>query len=144
MNIKPANLINHLHGLLDSSAKVTGDSRHVQKGDIFFAYSVGHGKALRDGRKYISAALQNGAEAVVFDPEGMGDEYIHHAKFYAVENLAQQAGLLCSQWYGFPSKQLKVIGVTGTNGKTTITQWLAQALDQSSSCLLYTSPSPRD
>ena len=133
MNIKPANLINHLHGLLDPSAKVTGDSRHVQKGDIFFAYSVGHGKALRDGREYISAALQNGAEAVVFDPEGMSDEYIHHEKFYAVENLAQQAGLLCAQWYGFPSKKLKVIGVTGTNGKTTITQWLAQALDQSSS-----------
>jgi UDP-N-acetylmuramoyl-L-alanyl-D-glutamate--2,6-diaminopimelate ligase len=133
MNIKPANLINHLHGLLNSSAKVTADSRHVQNGDIFFAYSVGHGKALRDGREYISAALQNGAGAVVYDPAGMSDEYLDNTKFYAVENLAQQAGLLCAQWHGFPSKKLKVIGVTGTNGKTTVTQWLAQALDHAAS-----------
>ncbi len=133
MNIETTHLINHLHDLLESSAKVTADSRQVRSGDIFFAYPVGHGKALRDGREYISAALQNGAAAIVFDPAGMGDDYMDHPQFFAVENLAKQAGQLCSQWYDFPSKQLKVIGVTGTNGKTTITQWLAQALDQSNS-----------
>jgi UDP-N-acetylmuramoyl-L-alanyl-D-glutamate--2,6-diaminopimelate ligase len=130
MNIETTHLMNHLHDVLGSSAKVTADSRQVEAGDIFFAYPVGHGKALRDGREYISAALKNGAEAVVFDPAGMSGEYLDHPKFFAVENLAQQAGHLCAQWYDFPSKQLKVIGVTGTNGKTTITQWLAQALDQ--------------
>jgi len=133
MNINPANLINHLHGLLDPSAKVTADSRQVQDGDIFFAYPVGHGKALRDGRDYIAAALQNRAGAIVFDPLGMGNQYQNDPQFFAVENLANLVGQLCSEWYSFPSRQLKVIGVTGTNGKTTVTQWLAQALDQSNS-----------
>ena len=130
MNIETTHLMNHLHDVLGASAKVTADSRQVEAGDIFFAYPVGHGKALRDGRDYISAALKNGAEAVVFDPAGMSGEYQDHPKFFAVENLAKQAGRLCAQWYDFPSKQLQVIGVTGTNGKTTVTQWLAQALDQ--------------
>ncbi len=130
MNIETTHLVNHLHGLLGPLAKATADSRQVQAGDIFFAYPVGHGKALRDGREYISAALQNGAAAVVFDPANMASEYQDHPQFFAVENLAKQAGQLCSEWYGYPSKQLKVIGVTGTNGKTTVTQWLAQALDQ--------------
>lgn len=133
INIEPTKLINHLHGLLAPLAKVTADSRQVQAGDIFFAYPVGHGKDLRDGREYIKAALENGAAAIVFDPMGMGDQYQDHPEFFAVENLAKKAGQLSAQWYDFPSKQLKVIGVTGTNGKTTITQWLAQALDQSSS-----------
>ncbi len=133
MNLEPANLISHLQGLLAPSAKVTVDSRKVQPGDIFFAYQVGHGKALRDGRDYISDALKNGAAAVVFDPAGMGNQYADHPQFFAVENLAQKVGYLCAQWYDFPSKHLKLIGVTGTNGKTTITQWLAQALDQPNS-----------
>jgi UDP-N-acetylmuramoyl-L-alanyl-D-glutamate--2,6-diaminopimelate ligase len=133
MNIETTHLMNHLHDVLGRSAKVTADSRQVEAGDIFFAYPVGHGKALRDGRDYISAALKNGAEVVVFDPAGMSGQYQDHPKFFAVENLAKQVGYLCAQWYDFPSRQLQVIGVTGTNGKTTITQWLAQALDQPNS-----------
>jgi len=130
MNIDPASLINHLRDAIGASAKVTADSRQLEVGDIFFAYPVGHGKALRDGRDYISAALENGAAAIVFDPAGMGDEYRDHPQFFAVEDLAKQVGQLCAQWYDFPSGKTKIIGVTGTNGKTTITQWLAQALDQ--------------
>ena len=129
MKIEPAYLIHHLHDLVASSAMATSDSRQVQAGDIFFAYPVGHGKALRDGRNYIAAALENGAAAIVYDPVGMPEEYLDRPQFFPIENLAQQVGDLCAQWYGFPSNHLKVIGVTGTNGKTTITQWLAQALD---------------
>ena len=105
MNIETTHLMNHLHDVLGRSAKVTADSRQVEAGDIFFAYPVGHGKALRDGRDYISAALKNGAEAVVFDPAGMSGEYQDHPKFFAVENLAKQAGRLCAQWYDFRSAQ---------------------------------------
>jgi UDP-N-acetylmuramoyl-L-alanyl-D-glutamate--2,6-diaminopimelate ligase len=131
LKIDTNHLIDHLHTLANSSAKVCADSRQIQSGDIFFAYQVGHGNALRDGRQFISAALECGAAAVVFDPAGMGTQFIDHPQCFAVENLAKKAGELCAQWYDHPSKQLKVIGVTGTNGKTSITQWLAQALDAS-------------
>lgn len=129
LNIEPNHLIDHLHSLANASAKVSADSRQIQSGDIFFAYPVGHGKALRDGRQYIEAALANGAAVVVFDPAGDGAQYLDHPQCVAVENLAKHVGELCAQWYDFPSKQLKMIGVTGTNGKTSITQWLAGALD---------------
>lgn len=130
LNIEPNHLIEYLHSLVNSAAKVSADSRQIQSGDIFFAYPVGHGNALRDGRQFINAALERGAAAVVFDPAGPGAHYADHPKCIAVENLAEKAGELSAQWYGYPSKQLKAIGVTGTNGKTSITQWLAQALDE--------------
>jgi UDP-N-acetylmuramoyl-L-alanyl-D-glutamate--2,6-diaminopimelate ligase len=132
LNIEPHLLISHLHDLTSADAKVTADSRQIEPGDIFFAYSVGHGSALRDGRDYIAAALANGAAAVVFDPaDGVANEYLDRPECFAVENLSSVAGDLCSEWYGYPSKKLNIIGVTGTNGKTSITQWLAQALDAS-------------
>ncbi|WP_231969362.1 UDP-N-acetylmuramoyl-L-alanyl-D-glutamate--2,6-diaminopimelate ligase [Polynucleobacter necessarius] len=124
-------LIEHLHTLVNSSAKVCADSRRIQSGDIFFAYPVGHGSALRDGCQFIEAAFQNGAAAVVFDPAGIGQQWIDHPQCFAVDSLATKVGELSSQWYGQPSKDLNIIGVTGTNGKTSITQWLAQALDTS-------------
>ena len=130
LNIDPNHLIEHLRTLVDSSAKVSADSRQICAGDVFFAYPVGHGKARRDGRPFIDAALQNGAAAVVFDPNEMGDAYLEHPQCYAIENLAERAGQYCAEWYGNPSKQLKIIGVTGTNGKTSITQWLAHALNK--------------
>ncbi|QWD60286.1 UDP-N-acetylmuramoyl-L-alanyl-D-glutamate--2,6-diaminopimelate ligase [Polynucleobacter sp. MWH-UH35A] len=133
LKIDTNHLIDHLHTLANSSAKVCADSRQIQSGDIFFAYPVGHGSALRDGRQFIQAALENGAAAVVFDPVNIGEQFVDHPQCFAVENLAAQVGQLCSQWYGYPSKELNIIGVTGTNGKTSITQWLAQALDTSSS-----------
>ena len=131
LNIEPNQLIDHLHTLANASAKLSADSRQIQSGDIFFAYPVGHGTALRDGRQFIDAALKNGAAAVVFDPAGMSDQYLDHPTCFAIDGLAAKVGQLCAQWYGEPSKQLQMIGVTGTNGKTSITQWLAKALDQS-------------
>ena len=60
LNIEPNHLIEHLQSLANRSAKVSADSRQIESGDIFFAYPVGHGNALRDGRQYIDAAIQNG------------------------------------------------------------------------------------
>ena len=129
LNIEPNHLIEYLHSQVEASAKVSVDSRQIRSGDIFFAYPVGHGSALRDGRQYIDAALANGAAVVVFDPANVGEQYLDHPQCVAVENLAANAGELCAQWYGYPSKKLQMIGVTGTNGKTSISQWLASALD---------------
>lgn len=129
LKIEPNHLIEYMQSLADASAKVSADSRQIRSGDIFFAYPVGHGNALRDGRQYIEAALANGAALVVFDPVDIDVQYLDHPRCVAVENLAANAGKLCAQWYGYPSKKLQMIGVTGTNGKTSITQWLAGALD---------------
>lgn len=132
VNIEPHLLISHLRDLTSADAKVAADSRQIESGDIFFAYPVGHGNALRDGRDYIAAALANGAAAVVFDPaDGVANDYLDRPECFAVENLSSLVGELCAEWYGYPSQNLNVIGVTGTNGKTSITQWLAQALDES-------------
>jgi UDP-N-acetylmuramoyl-L-alanyl-D-glutamate--2,6-diaminopimelate ligase len=131
VNIEPHLLISHLRDLASADAKITTDSRQVESGDIFFAYAVGHGNALRDGRDYITAALASGAVAVVFDPtDGIANEYLDRPECFSVENLSVLAGGLCAEWYGYPSKNLNIIGVTGTNGKTSITQWLAQAMDE--------------
>jgi len=70
LNIEPNHLIEYLHSLVNSKAKASADSRQIQSGDIFFAYPVGHGNALRDGRQFINAALENGAAVVIFDPAG--------------------------------------------------------------------------
>jgi UDP-N-acetylmuramoyl-L-alanyl-D-glutamate--2,6-diaminopimelate ligase len=116
-NIDPHLLISHLRDRTSADAKVSADSRQVQAGDIFFAYAVGHGNTLRDGRDYITAALANGAAAVVFDPaDGVANEYLDHPQCFAIENLTTLAGQLCAEWYDYPSKKLNIIGVTGTNG----------------------------
>jgi UDP-N-acetylmuramoyl-L-alanyl-D-glutamate--2,6-diaminopimelate ligase len=132
LNINPDHLVEHLHSLANSSAKISADSRQIHPGDIFFAYPVGHGNALRDGRQFIDAALEAGAACVVFDPIDASNRYVRYMEYpqcVAVENLAALAGKFCSEWYGNPSKQLRMIGVTGTNGKTSVTQWLAKALN---------------
>ena len=130
LKIEPNHLIDYLHTIAKSAAKVSVDSRQIQAGDIFFAYPVGHGKVLRDGRPFIEAALESGAAAVVFDPADSGAQYLDHPQCIAIDRLAAIAGDLCAKWYDYPSRQLKIVGVTGTNGKTSITQWLAQALDE--------------
>jgi UDP-N-acetylmuramoyl-L-alanyl-D-glutamate--2,6-diaminopimelate ligase len=128
VNIEPHLLVSHLRDITSADARVSADSRQIQAGDIFFAYAVGHGNALRDGRHYIAAALSNGAAAVVFDPvDEVANTYLDHPQCFAVENLTAMVGKLCAEWYGYPSKQLNIIGVTGTNGKTSVTQWLSQA-----------------
>lgn len=129
MNLEPHQLIAHLHEVVNASAKICADSRQIVSGDIFFAYPVGHKSAKRDGREFIESALKNGAGAVVYDPAGMNNAFSEHPQCFAIDHLAMHAGKICSEWYDYPSEHLKIIGVTGTNGKTSITQWLAQALD---------------
>ncbi|WP_142809315.1 UDP-N-acetylmuramoyl-L-alanyl-D-glutamate--2,6-diaminopimelate ligase [Tepidiphilus olei] len=107
---------------------VTHDSRQVQPGTLFLAWPGGK----TDGRNYLSEALAAGAEAVLYEA---GDGWVPPADLtpvrplIAVEGLRSLAGPLADRVYGSPSQSLWVAGVTGTNGKTTTSQWLAQALD---------------
>ncbi len=101
------------------------DSRCVQPGWLFVAVP---GQRV-DGRDYIADATTRGAVAVVFEPAGTDDMAALSVPALAVIDLKFQAGIIADRFYGSPSKQLQVIGVTGTNGKTTCTHLLAQALE---------------
>lgn len=99
------------------------DSRRVVGGELFLAYP---GTRL-DGRAFIADALERGAAAVAYDPEGF--EYAGDAPGIPVAGLAEQASEIAARFYGRASEQLCVIGVTGTNGKTSCVHFLAQGLE---------------
>ncbi len=115
----------------DVLAQVAGrtlhvDSRQVKPGDVFVACQGEY----TDGRQYISAAINNGAAFVFWDRdndyEWPADESVPNL---GVADLRRRAGLVAAACYGYPGNQLTVWGVTGTNGKTSVSQWLAQAAD---------------
>lgn len=90
------------------------DSRKVKKGSLFIAERG----TQTDGHVFIPAAVKNGAAAVVC--ETMPEETDGNTVFVRLESTEAAAGLIATQFYGDPSRKLKLVGVTGTNGKTTI------------------------
>ena len=108
-------------GLLEVSgnmgAEVKGiafDSRNVGKGYLFIAVSG----TRADGHEFIDRAIENGAIAIVC--ERMPLELRSDISYIKVTNTAEALGTIASNYYSNPSSKLKVIGVTGTNGKTTV------------------------
>ena len=94
---------------------LTYDSRKVEAGSLFFAIEG----TVVDGHNYIASAVDKGAVAVVCKrlPDGIDKE---RATYIVVEDSDKAMALMAANFYGNPSRQLKVVGVTGTNGKTTI------------------------
>lgn len=104
---------------------VTLDSRHVEPGALFIAVP-----GLRqDGRNFITDAVARGAAAIVYDSRDFEPPSLP-VPAVGIAQLAAYASAIADRFYGAPSRHLIVIGVTGTNGKTTCTQLLAQALDR--------------
>ncbi|MDR0698775.1 MAG: UDP-N-acetylmuramoyl-L-alanyl-D-glutamate--2,6-diaminopimelate ligase [Tannerella sp.] len=105
-------------GILDGDdPEITGvqsDSRHVKSGSLFVAVK---GTAV-DGHDYIAEAIANGAVAVVC--EHKADVARKDIIFITLHDSADALGRIASAWYGTPSGRMTVVGVTGTNGKTTI------------------------
>ncbi|MBN2616555.1 MAG: UDP-N-acetylmuramoyl-L-alanyl-D-glutamate--2,6-diaminopimelate ligase [Bacteroidales bacterium] len=93
---------------------VAFDSREVKAGDLFVAVRGLH----VDGHRFIDMAVQQGAVAVVC--EILPEQPSEKITWIQVEDSARALGLLAAAFYGYPSKQLKLVGITGTNGKTTI------------------------
>jgi UDP-N-acetylmuramoyl-L-alanyl-D-glutamate--2,6-diaminopimelate ligase len=104
---------------------ITSDSRKVQSGSLFLAYP---GDAV-DGRNFIAAAIKNGASAVLWDSEGFEWNPKWDIENKPIKQLRLQAGSIASQFYQKPSEKLWMVGVTGTNGKTSISQWLSQCFN---------------
>ena len=106
--------------------ELTLDSRKVRPGDLFLAVP---GRA-QDGRAHIADAIARGAAAVAYEAEGAHVPAAQGAELVALKGLAGQLSAIAGRFYGEPSRGLHLVGVTGTNGKTSVTQLLAQALDR--------------
>jgi len=104
--------------------RVTNDSRRVRPGDVFLAYPGERA----DGRAYIPAAITAGARAVLWEAEGFAWRPEWQVPNLAVAGLRDRAGEIASRLFGEPSQRLWMIGVTGTNGKTSCSHWIAQCL----------------
>jgi UDP-N-acetylmuramyl-tripeptide synthetase len=109
-------------------ARVTGtlhcDSRKVRAGDGFIAWPG----AATDGRKHVPAALAQGATACLVEHEGVEAFGFEAPAVAAYPRLKPATALVAAEFFGHPSRELDVLAVTGTNGKTSTAWWLAQAL----------------
>lgn len=105
-------------------ARLASDSRRCAAGVAYFAYPG----EISDGRRYISQAIGRGAAAVVWEADGFAWRDEWQVPNASVSGLKAQAGFLAHEFYGRPSESLWVCGVTGTNGKTSCSQWLAALL----------------
>ncbi len=106
-------------------AGLCSDSRRCTSGDLFLAW-----QGTRDhGMAHLEAAERAGAVAALYDPEGVGTLPATRLPLLPVPSLRGRAGHLADRFHGEPSRALTVLGVTGTNGKTSVCHFLAQAFD---------------
>ncbi len=125
-------VIGEAHYLNNYVGNLHNDSRQVTEGDIFCAI-IGHSQ---DGRQYIKQALLQGAKCILCECEDQQD----HGKLISMDEAAevlvinfyqlnQQLYNLAQAYYQSPQAEMTVIGITGTNGKTTTSQLTAQMLN---------------
>ncbi|NKC16142.1 MAG: UDP-N-acetylmuramoyl-L-alanyl-D-glutamate--2,6-diaminopimelate ligase [Gammaproteobacteria bacterium] len=126
------------HGSGNAAVRgIATDSRHVQPGDVFFARP-----GLRvDGRRFMQQAVANGAVAVVSaaDPlatamHSSGVDVVNGVAVIAVDDINAVLGIASARLHGSPCQSLRLFGVTGTNGKTTVAYLLAHVLDKLGGC----------
>ena len=107
--------------------RLTADSRRCGPGAAFFAYPGERA----DGRAYIGDAVARGAAAVLWEADHFAWSPAWRVPNGAVHGLKQRASELAGEFYGQPSHALWMCGVTGTNGKTSCSHWIAAALERS-------------
>lgn len=123
---KPSKLFDFhvLDGIGVPIVNLVTDSRMIKPGDTFLAYAG----ETTDGRKFIPQAIAAGANAILWDPQGFTWNPAWQVPALAIDELKARAGLIASYIYGHPSQKLRVVGITGTNGKTSCSHWYAQAM----------------
>lgn len=124
-----------LQGLADSylreETRVTGicmDSRKVHSSDLFLAC---HGKKT-SGINYIREAINAGAIAIAVEANIGEEVFTNDIPVIKINELSAKVGIIADRFYGHPSKNMNIIGITGTNGKTSVSYFIAQALSRSS------------
>ncbi|MFM2322300.1 MAG: UDP-N-acetylmuramoyl-L-alanyl-D-glutamate--2 6-diaminopimelate ligase [Pseudomonadota bacterium] len=104
------------------------DSRKLKPGELFFAYP-GTGT---DGRHFINQAIAKGAAAILSESKATLNVNLPDTTIpiIPIRHLDRQIGPIAARFYDYPSRYLPVLGITGTNGKTSCTQFLADSLQQ--------------
>ena len=105
--------------------RITSDSRRISPGDAFAAYPG----TRDDGRRYIADAVNRGASSILWEPQGFNWDRQWKLPHLPIEDLKLALGAIADHVYGHPSRELWMVGVTGTNGKTSCAHWIAAGLD---------------
>ena len=111
----------------DEDLYITGislDSRTIKPGDLFIACGSGS----NNGIQYIDDAIKAGAIAVIVEVGCLPETVNYKVPVFNVEKLDTKTGIIAGHFYGQPSSELTIAGITGTNGKTSVSYLLAQAL----------------
>jgi len=122
--LKKISIVNEIGNLDIEISAIQFDSRLVASGNLFVAT---RGTA-SDGHNYIPMSIEKGAVAILC--EELPTEINPKITYIKVQNSADALGHLASAWYGFPSSKMTLVGVTGTNGKTTIATLLYKLFRQ--------------
>lgn len=105
-----------VHGNIDVEIEhITSDSRDIKESSLFIAVEG----ISTDGHDYIAKAIEEGVLVVVYD-KPMFEEYFSRVTYIQVEDSSIALAQIASSWYEDPSEDINLIGITGTNGKTTI------------------------
>ena len=102
--------------------ELTNDSRNVKEGSIFVCITG----AVRDGHDFVQEVVEKGATAVIVEKEVKAPEHVNVIK---VEDTRYALALTSAAYFGYPADELKVIGITGTKGKTTTTYMVKSILE---------------
>jgi UDP-N-acetylmuramyl-tripeptide synthetase len=103
---------------------LTADSRQLASGDGFIAWPG----SVTDARQFVPGALASGATACLVEREGADATLLSGHAVASYDGLKRDTGRIAAAYFGFPSTQISVLAITGTNGKTSTAWWLAQAL----------------
>ena len=107
-----------------SAGSLQSDSRQLRAGDAFLAWPGG----VADARRYVTSAIAQNANACLVERVGVEAFDWKSESVATYDGLKADAGLIASEFYRNPSQDLAMIAITGTNGKTSLAWWLAQAL----------------
>ena len=125
MHVPFADLRDAIASLGVPVVRLVTDSREIMSGDTFLAYPG----ECADGRRFIPQAIAQGANAVIWEAEHFEWNSAWSVPNFALRDLRHHAGVLAHEVYGRPTEKLRMVGVTGTNGKTSSSHWLAKAFN---------------
>lgn len=127
------NLSDLLHGLVADSDRYAGiavndlalDSRQVSQGSVFVALKGNE----QHGLEFAEKAIEQGAVALLWEADPAWEKKTFAVPAVAINNLREKLGVIADRFFGQPSRQVNVVGVTGTDGKSTVSHFVADALN---------------